>query len=312
MLQQHQELKSFGKVKNNVPLSRFSTFQIGGPTKFLIEITEEEKLINALNYLNQEGLDYIILGSGSNILFPDQGFDGVVIKIETKNLLISKNIITTSAGNQLAEMVNLANKNILSGMEWATGIPGTVGGAIRGNAGAMGKEIANNLKSVRIWQNGEIKEMQNEECGFNYRHSIFKNNQAVILSANFELKNGIKEEIVQSMQAYLKQRTGRYPTYPSAGSFFQNIDVKNWTGKKEDLPEIFYERGKIPTGWLIEQCDLKGYTIGGAKISDEHGNFIINYNKATQSDILKIVETAQTKVYNKFRINLIPEVEIIT
>jgi UDP-N-acetylmuramate dehydrogenase len=307
----YNQLKTFGHLKTNIPLSKFTTFRIGGPAQFLVEVTEEEKLIELLNFVTSSGLEYFVLGGGSNILFPDNGFEGVVIKISTNKIEIKEDNIIAAAGTPLGAIVNAASKNELTGMEWAVGIPGTVGGAIRGNAGAMGKETSDCLKSVIVWQDGEIKEMINAECGFHYRGSNFKDNGTVVLSATFALKPGNKTEIMQAVQMYIKQRTGRYPKFPSAGSFFQNINIKDWPGDVNELPELFRERGKVPVGWIIEQCGLKGYTVGGAKISDEHGNFLINFKDATQADVLKVVEEAQAQVYNKFRVNLEPEVEII-
>ena len=311
MDQLYNELKKYGEVKYNVPLAKLTTFQIGGPAKYLIEVTETGKLTDLLNFLSGAGEQYFILGGGSNLLMPDNGYDGVVIKIAINKIDTQDNKVIVTAGTPLASVVNAASKNELTGMEWAIGIPGTVGGAVRGNAGAMGKETANCLKSVIVWQNGEVKEMTNEECGFHYRGSNFKDNGAVILAATFELKKGDKNEIMQTMQGYIKQRTGRYPHFPSAGSFFQNINIENWPGDVSALPELFRERGKIPVGWAVEQCNLKGYTVGGAKISDEHGNFVINFANATQEDVLKVVEEATTQVYNKFGVTLEPEVEII-
>jgi len=312
MDQLYQDLKKYGQVKNNVALAKFTTFQIGGPAKFFITIDDNQKLIDLLNYLSAAGVPYFVLGGGSNLLMPDEGFDGVVIKITTtKSELQKDNFIFAEAGVPLANLVNLAAKNELTGLEWGVGIPGTIGGAIRGNAGAMGREISACVKTVTIWQNSEITEMSNRECGFNYRESIFKDCSDVVLSTILELRPGNKTEIMQNMQGYIKQRTGRYPTFPSAGSFFKNIDLKDWPGDIKQLPELFVERKKIPVGWLIEQCDLKGYAIGGGKISDEHGNFVVNYKNATQEDILKIVEEASARVYNRFGITLEPEVEII-
>jgi len=308
----YNQLKTFGKIKVNVPLSKFTTFQIGGSAQFLVKVTEEKKLVELLNFITGEGLEYLVLGGGSNTLFSDNDFEGVVIKIATDKIETKeKNTIIAAAGTPLANIVNTASKNKLTGMEWAVGIPGTVGGAIRGNAGAMGKEIASCLESVTVWQNGDIREIATKDCGFHYRGSNFKDNGAIILSATFQLKPGDKTEIMQAVQMYIKQRTGRYPRSPSAGSFFQNVNISDWTDDVKKLPELFRERGKIPVGWLIEQCNLKGYAVGGAKISNEHGNFIVNFRNATQADVLKVVEEAQTRVYNKFKITLEPEVEII-
>jgi UDP-N-acetylmuramate dehydrogenase len=312
MREYYEELKKYGKVKLKESLTKNTTFKVGGIAHFFIEVTEEEKLISLLNFLNSEDIPYFVLGGGSNVLFSDEGFEGVVIKLQTSELKLREdNEIVVAAGVLLNKVVNFALQNKLSGMEWGTGIPGTVGGAVRGNAGAMGKENANCLVKVKIWRDGEVFELDKTECGFGYRESIFKNNKDVILSAVYKLTPGDEKSIKEIMQTNLKQRTGRFPNLPSAGSFFKNIEVNKWSGKKEDLPEIFWERGKIPVGWLVEQVGMKGFTIGGAKISDEHGNFIINFSNAKQADILSLVETIKEKVYNKFGIELEPEVKII-
>lgn len=311
MMEYYQELKKYGKVRLKEKLAKHTTFQIGGEANFFIEVVDEDKLIALLNFLQAENISYFILGGGSNVLFSDEIFDGVIINIKNNKITVKENMIEAQSGVMLAQIVSLALENKLTGLEWGIGIPGTVGGAVRGNAGAMGKETATCLDRVKVWRDGEIMEISNEDCQFGYRESVFKKNNDVILSASFKLDSGEVGEIKTAMQKYLQQRTGRYPSFPSAGSFFKNINVDKWSGKKEDLPDLFWERGKIPVGWLVEQVEMKGYTIGGAKISDEHGNFIINFSKGSQADILSIVEEVKEKVYNKFKIELEPEVEII-
>lgn len=311
-MEYYKELKKYGRIHLKEVLAKHTTFKIGGEANFFIEIDEEEKLIALLNFLRAENIKYFVLGGGSNILFSDQVFEGVIINIKTKKILVENNIIEVQSGLPLAQVVNLALEKKLSGMEWGVGIPGTVGGAVRGNAGAMGRETSNCIYKVRVWRDGEIFELNNQECQFGYRESIFKSNQDIILAAFFQLTPGEEQSIKEMMQKYLQQRTGRYPSFPSAGSFFKNIEVSKWSGKKEDLPALFWERGKIPVGWLVEQVGMKGYTVGGAKVSDEHGNFIINFASGTQADILSVVEAVREKVYNKFGIELEPEVEIIS
>ena len=192
------------------------------------------------------------------------------------------------------------------------GVPGTVGGAVRGNAGAMGCDTKEVIKAVEVWSDGEIITCGREECGFAYRESVFKHSKDVILKVFFELKPGDKAQILATMQRHLKQRIGKYPPYPSAGSLFKNIKLEKWPGDKTKLPPLFLERGTVPVGWIVEQIGVKGFTVGGAKVSDEHGNFIINFNKATQKDVLAVVEEVQKRVYNTFGVQLDPEVEIIS
>ncbi len=308
----YQQLKQFGHVRLNEPLAKHTTFKIGGPADFFVEISKTDELVDLLNFLSGEGVEYYVLGGGSNMLFNDEGFRGVVIKLRTKNLeLRTNNTIVVDTGVLLSLVVVEALKNGLSGLEWAVGIPGTVGGAVRGNAGAMGKETANVIEKIELWKDGEVTELKKEECNFSYRESVFKSSGGVILQAHFKLVPGDKQEILTAMQGYLKQRSGRYPTEPNAGSFFKNIDIQKWSGNVEELPPLFVERKKVPIGWLVEQVNMKGYAVGGAKIANEHGNFIVNTGKATQQDILTIVEELKNKIYNKFGVEIEPEVEIL-
>ncbi|MEK7131704.1 MAG: UDP-N-acetylmuramate dehydrogenase, partial [Patescibacteria group bacterium] len=203
----------------------------------------------------------------------------------------------------------LAAKNSLAGMDWAIGVPGTFGGAIRGNAGAMGKDISLSTQWVEIWRDGEVLKIKNEECKFAYRDTIFKHNKDIILRACIYLEPGDKQKIMENMQAYLKQR--KHTPFPSAGSFFKNLKLDKWPGDKKELPELFLQRGSVPVGWMTEQLGLRGLSSGGAKISDEHGNYVINFNNATQADVLILVEEIKQRVYNKFGVELDPEVQII-
>jgi UDP-N-acetylmuramate dehydrogenase len=308
----YKELQNYGDVKINAPFKKMTTFAIGESAQYLVTVTENEKLINLLDYLKSNGVDFFILGGGSNLLMPDHDIEGVTVRIQTKKTeMVDDTTIVCDAGVGFGSLINLSLAHSLEGLEWGVGVPGTVGGAVRGNAGAMGKNIATCLDKVQIWRDGEVLELKNSECGFNYRESYFKFSHDVVLRAWFKLKPGDKKEIMMRAQTYMKQRSGRYPHTPSAGSFFKNIQIEKWPGNKEELPELFRERGMIPVGWVMEQLNLKGLTIGGAKVSDEHGNFVINFNNAKQEEILKIVEIMQEKAYNKFKIHLEPEVEIV-
>ncbi|MBP6859040.1 MAG: UDP-N-acetylmuramate dehydrogenase [Candidatus Magasanikbacteria bacterium] len=310
----YSKLKEFGDVKINESLAKHVTFKIGGPAKLFITINKTENLVQLLNYLEGQGVEYFIVAGGSNLLMNDNGFDGLVIKISTNQQpkLIPQGSgfeIEVDAGVMLGAVVNVAAKNSLAGMSWAIGIPGTFGGAIRGNAGAMGKEIVSVLRWVDVWRNGEVVRLKPEECGFSYRNSNFKHNKDVILRGCVYLEPGDRQEIMEKMQANLKQR--KHTPYPSAGSFFKNIKMHKWTGDTKELPELFLQRGTVPVGWITETLGLRGLSIGGAKIAEEHGNYVINYDKATQADVLALVEEIKTRVYNKFGVELEPEVHIV-
>lgn len=311
----YKKLKEYGSVKLNKPIKSLTTFKIGGLAYFFIEVKEKERLCKLLDFLRLEGKEYLVVGGGSNLLLPDDDLDVVVIKIQMFSLPFfddSKTLIQADAGTPLALVVNKASEQSLSGLEWAAGIPGTIGGAVRGNAGAFGESISDNLQSVEVYRDGEILELKKEECGFGYRESFFKHNNDVILSVKLKLNLGVKQDIIKKVQENISYRLGRFASLPSAGSFFKNLPIDAWTGDKKDIPEKFLQVGKLGVAWLIDQCGLKGYAIGGAKVSDEHANFVVNFNNATQADVLKVVEHVKQKVYNKYKIELEEEVQIIS
>jgi UDP-N-acetylmuramate dehydrogenase len=322
----YQQLKTFGKVKTNELMSKHTTFQIGGPARFFVIVEETEKLVALLNFLSGEGVDYVVVGAGSNLLFQDEEFNGVIIKLQISNCpdvkygiphchrdrLQNNNVIEANAGTLLASVLDETMKSGFTGMEWAAGVPGTVGGAIRGNAGAYGGSTSDNLLKVEIWENGEVKELTKEECDFNYRGSYFKDNPgAIVLRAWFRFKQGDKAAIIAKVQDYLQRRKSRFPSFPSAGCFFTNIKLDKWPGDKSILLPEFFEIGEVPVGWIIEQVGCKGLRVGGAMVSDQHCNFIINVDNATQADILNLVEQVKEKVYNKFGVELQHEVKIV-
>ena len=314
MDQFYEKLKEFGRVKTNEPLAKHVTIKIGGPARFFVVVNKTGNLINLLNFLSAEGVDYLVLAGGSNLLISDAGFDGLVIHISSGE---SPKVIPAGdefdleidAGVSLSAVVNFAAQNSWQGLAWGIGIPGTMGGAVRGNAGAMGMDTSCVLQWVEVWRDSEILKLSVPECGYGYRDSNFKHNQDVILRACIRLQAGDKQTIMAKMQEYLKQR--KHSPFPSAGSFFKNIKLAKWPGDKKELPELFLQRGTVPVGWMIEQLGLRGLSSGGAKISDEHGNYLINFNHATQADVLSLVEEIQQKVYNKFGVELEPEVQII-
>lgn len=307
----YQQIKQFGKVKINESLAKHTTFGIGGPARFFIIVEDREKTIGLLNFLSGEGINYFILGGGSNLLLSDVGFDGVVIKIKNQKLGIRNNEIEAEAGAQLGEVLALTLKNNLTGMEWAAGVPGTIGGAVRGNAGAFGSDIASNVDRVEVWRDGEVVNLSKEECDFKYRSSGLKDDDSVILRVWFKFPAGDRREIMAKVQKNLQARQGKFPPFPSAGCFFKNIKLDKWPGKKNDLPPLFLERGTVPAGWLVEQAGCGGLVSGGAKVDAGHCNFVINVGNATQADILKLVETVKEKVYNKFGVELEQEVEVV-
>lgn len=279
-------------IKKKQLLSSFTSFKIGGPADWFYQAKTEEDLIKALEFCRNKKIPFLIFGGGSNILFSDQGFRGMAIRMENKEIKINDGKVLAAAGASLNELVKLTAENSLSGLEFLAGIYGTVGGAIVGNAGAWQQNIGDQVKRVRVLdENNQLKWLNQKECQFAYRQSRFKKNKAIILEVEFELEKGDKKEIKERIKENLAKRGGQ-PQEPSAGSIFINPKPKS-------------------AGDLIEKCGLKGKRIGNAQISEKHANFIINLGGAKASDVLELMALAKKKVEEKFKITLQPEIIIL-
>ena len=286
------------KIYENQLMSRYTSFKIGGPAECLIKVENIEELVNILKYVQKNNIKLTVIGNGSNLLISDKGIKGIVLKIEIKKLEIKQDEdkvqIIVGSGNKLAELAQKLLSDEITGFEFASGIPGTIGGAIRMNAGAHGSEMKDIVKTITyIDRQGQIHKIKSEEAKFEYRKSMFARNDFIILEIEIELAKGNKEEIQAKMQEYAQYRKEKQPIeYPSAGSTFK--------------------RGNdFITAKLIDECGLKGYQIGGAQISEKHAGFIINKGNATAEDVLKLMEYTKEQVYNKFGKIIEPEIEIL-
>jgi len=298
------------KIKKNIILSSCTTFRIGGRAKYFFSAQNKKEIIQAVNWAKKKNLDFFILGGGSNILVSDSGFDGLVIRLDNKNYKVNGNIVSVEAGMPLNELVKISIDNNLSGLEWAVGIPGTIGGAICGNTGAFGHSISDFILSVEILKNKEIKILQKEDCSFSYRNSLFKNNRnIVILSAKFKLKKDNKKKSKEMLAKYLNQRKITQPVEPSAGCIFKNPFCTDLSKINKKLAPI--KDNRISAGWLIEECGLKGYKIGQAQISKKHANFIINCGQAKAEDVIILISLTKQKVRDRFNIQLEEEIKYV-
>ena len=282
----------------NEPMSKHTSFKIGGPAECFIKAQSIEQLKNILEYAKKKNVKLTIVGNGSNILVSDQGIQGIVLKIDIEKLEEKieeeKIILTVGSGVKLGTLAQKCLKEGITGLEFASGIPGTIGGAIRMNAGAHGSEMKDIVKTVTYMdRNIEIHKITNEQAKFEYRKSLFVNSDYIILETEIQLKKGKLEEIKEKMEEYAKYRKEKQPIeYPSAGSTFK--------------------RGKdFITAKLIDECGLKGYQIGGAQISEKHAGFIINKENATAKDVIELMEYTKEQVYNKFGKIIEQEIEII-
>jgi len=306
------------EIKENINLLPLTTFKIGGPASYYREVKNIKELELAINKSQELQKPYFILGNGSNILVSDDGFDGLVIKIKNSDIKIndveSHFEIIVDAGVLLPQLLAKCLEIGAFGLEWSTGIPGAIGGSIFGNAGAYGHSIGELIEKVTAFNpiSLEIKEFNKEECAFNYRDSIFKKNGFIIVSAQFKLEKGDSEELKKKVLEYIEQRKNRIPNYPSAGCIFKNIPrEKASIASLQKIPSEIIKGNKIPVGYLIEQCGLKGKKIGDAQISPLHANFIVNLGKATAKEVYQLIELCKQNVLEKYGIQIEEEIQYL-
>ncbi len=291
------EKNDIGKVLKNVSLSKYTTYKVGGKAMGIVYPKNVDKLITLIKMLNRDKVKYKVLGNGSNLLFSDKEFDGIIIKLtELSDIeFLEYNKIRVEAGYSLQKLSLLAAKKGLAGLEFAAGIPGTVGGAIYMNAGAYKSDMGYVVQSVRVLTpDYKIITLENKEMNFHYRSSFLQKNPGYIcLDVIIKLQKGNKDMLNDVIKERRIRRCESQPLeYPSAGSVFRNPEG-NFAGK------------------LIEDLGLKGHRIGGAMVSEKHANFIINYDKATSSDIKNLIDYVHDRVLEEYNIDLKVEQEFV-
>jgi len=305
------------EIKKNVNLKNYSTFKIGGKAKYFVIAKNEDEIKKAILWAKKKKIPFFILGGGSNVLFSDEGFKGLVIKLRNTKYQIRNTKVTAEVGVPLQKLVAETAKKGLSGLENLAGIPGTLGGAIFGNAGAFGREIGDLVEEVKILKiencKLQIAKLKKKDCKFGYRDSIFKKRKNwIILEATLKLKKGNKKEIEEKIKEILRLRKEKQPLeFPCAGSVFKNVPVKNLPKKIKEKFKDKIKNGFLPAGVLIDQAGFKGYQIGKAKVSEKHANFIVNLGKAKAKDVLSLIKTIKKKIKRKFGVKLEPEIQLI-
>ena len=291
-----QALKQYVPEENiclQEPMAGHTTFRIGGPADCLVELESEEQLIRVQNYLNKIELPYFILGNGSNLLVSDEGYRGVVLRIGSGMNRISVNgcELTAEAGATMAQVARVAMEHGLTGLEFASGIPGTVGGGVVMNAGAYDGEMSQVVKQVRVVsRTGESMELDNETMEFGYRKSSIREHCFIVTKVVFQLQTGEREQIKAKMEELVARRREKQPLeYPSAGSTFKR-PCGHFAGK------------------LIMDAGLRGYQCGGAKVSEKHCGFVVNAGGATAKDVRRLIQDVQEIIQDKFNVNLETEV----
>jgi len=310
--------KSLPGIKENVLLKNFTTFRIGGPAKHFYVAKTKKELIDAVRAAKKFKLPFFIFGGGSNVLVSDKGFKGFAIKSALLNFYFKKNIVYAESGVPLALIIQEAERHELGDLSWGVGVPGTVGGAVSGNAGSKENSMMNVVESVEVFdaKQNKVKTLKVPDCDFSYRESVFKkNNDLIILSATLKLKSMAKEQISDYYKKFSNYRQDTQPlNFPSAGSVFKGYQGK--IEKKELLekfPELadFNKKGIIPAGYLIDKCGLHGKTAGGAQISEKHANFIINIGGAKAGDVIKLIKLIKAEVKKKFGVKLEEEIKFL-
>lgn len=284
-------------IEKDAPLSKYCSFKVGGKADYLVAPKDTIELTFVVKMAIKSGVKYSIFGNGSNFLISDDGFRGVVIVTKNvKNISINdENIITCEVGASLAKLSNFLLTRSFTGFEFAYGIPGTIGGGVYMNAGAYGREFSDCLVSCDYLDTKDlvVKTLNVEDMELSYRHSFFTKKNFLILSAKFKFDEGKKDEILKSMNHYANERKKKQPLdYPSAGSTFKR-------------PKVGFASA------LIDECDLKGYRVGGAEVSPKHAGFIVNIGDATAKDIMDVIKHVQSTVKIKKRIELEMEVELL-
>lgn len=303
------------QIEKDVLLSDYSNYKIGGPARLFVEASSVEELIEILEQVQNDKV--FILGEGTNVLISDNGFDGLVIHNKIGGIKNQGSTLTVGSGVLVSDLLAFCIENSLTGLEWAGGLPGTVGGAVRGNAGAFKGETKDSVSEVRSLNifTLEEKKRTNKECNFDYRDSIFKSGEGekeFITSVTFSLKPGNKEEIRRAIQEKIDYRKARHPLeYPNIGSIFKNVSFESLAST---LREEFRQYVKndpfpvVPTAKIIFLAGLKGKRIGGAMVSDKHTNFIVNVEGATASDVRQLIAIEKKTVKDKFGIDLEEEI----
>jgi len=282
-------------VKIDEPMKNHTSFKVGGPADVLVYPSNYEMIKDLINICKENKVDYFILGNGSNLIIRDGGIRGIVIKLGHINkIVVDENLVSAQCGAKLYSVADQALKNSLSGLEFASGIPGSIGGAAAMNAGAYDGEMAKVIESVLVIDNeGNIRELNEEELEFGYRNSAILKYGYIVLETRMRLSNGDKALIKERMDELAERRKSKQPLeYASAGSTFKR-------------PEGYF------AGKLIQDSGLKGTSVGDAEVSEKHSGFIINKGNATAKNVLDLIEVVKAKVYEKFKVELHTEVRII-
>ena len=292
-------------------LRHHTRFALGGPCLLLADASSEAAFVEAYRLLASSSIRWTSIGRGTNLVVSDTGYDGAILRYSASSMTAEGLTVTVDAGAELNDFIDFANDHGLAGLEAMAGVPGWVGAAIYGNAGAYGQSIQQRLLTARFFDGAKVREFSNEECGFRYRHSSFKEHKSwQILSARFGFAAGAAEALRERSRSIRATRDAKFPpSMKCAGSIFKNLLVR-------DLPEGIVPaekviEGKVPAGWFLEQVGARGLQIGGIRVADYHGNLIYNEGGGTASELVALLSELKRRVRERFGVTLEEEVQFL-
>ena len=301
-------------VSARTPLSCYTRFGIGGEADLFAETRDEHAFIAALAAARQNGTPAMVTGGGTNLIVSDEGFRGLVVRFSEDTLTAAGDCVTAAAGAVLQDLVDFANQRGLKGLETLAGIPGWVGAAVYGNAGAYGHSISERVAAVRFFDGREVRVFDNAQCQFHYRDSIFKRHkQWIVFSAQFTLQAADAAELQLTSADIVKQRNEKFPpTMKCAGSIFKNFLWKELPPEVSALiPAGVVREGKVPAAWFLEQVGAKGLELGGIRVADYHANLIYNAGEGTARELCAVIAELKHRVRQRFGIEVEEEVQYV-
>jgi UDP-N-acetylmuramate dehydrogenase len=310
------ELKSIPELSTRLeePLHNHTRFLLGGPASVFAETTSETAFTKALQAVKASDITHVVLGGGTNLIVSDQGFQGVVLRYIADDIRHEGNRVHVDAGAELNNLVDSANQAGLKGLETLAGIPGWVGAAVYGNAGAYGHSISECVDSVRFFDGSNIRQLSNADCEFRYRESIFKRRKDwIIFSVDLVLSSDSALELQEISAGIRKVRNEKFPpTMMCAGSIFKNILLRDLPqATAAEVPSTVVREGKIPSAWFLEQVGAKGTVRGGIRVADYHANLIYNTGSGTAAELCELIADLKTRVFKRFALQLEEEVQYV-
>jgi len=312
-------MSDISAFQKNISLKDHNTYRIGGSADLFFEAHDRVSLIAAIREMRMQNTPYYLLGGGTNVLVADEGFRGAIVKVKHQTNDVHDDVIVADAGMPMGALIIKAQSLGLSGLEWAAGLPGTVGGAIFGNAGSHGGEMKDMVIAVETYdpKTDTVKECGSSACGFGYRHSAFQENGMIIVRATLQLHHDDPAHIATRMKDIVAKRIAHQPlAQRSEGCVFKNIELAYSEEGREAITQneefsVFRGARFLPAGAVIDTAGLKGTRIGGACVSEHHGNFIVNEHNASARDIIALIETIRARVKEKYGIILAEEIKIV-